>query len=256
MYEGMPSYQQQRQSTAIEVMAGQFGSGGLQYMQQNDPASNVAGGSAPSQYLTSQAEQQPYASMSFARPQLQPPFTPSTSEYTVLEQPTPQQTVEEVGSRQATEEGKRQYELRLRATFDAITAGRVREASDQLLDITEWLFGSVRALGLHHDDEETHAQRLVLWRELNHAWEALGQKQKSITETAIRTQQQPAEYLTAAALQSLIDKLVHLCDQVEKFGLVDYEMGLWEEQIIDVFIQCLDLLSEEQTHLGPGSHER
>lgn len=109
---------------------------------------------------------------------------------------------------------------------------------------------------MHHDDEEEHPQRVALWRELNHAWEALGQKQKSITEIALRTQQQPTDYLTGKNIQDLIDKLIQLCDAIEKHGLVDYEMGIWEEQIIDVFIRCLDLLPQEQTSSTSGPQNR
>ena len=65
----------------------------------------------------------------------------------MLEQPTPQQAQEDASTRQAMEEGKRQYEQQLRATFDAIIAGRVTEASEKLVVVTEWLLGSVRALG-------------------------------------------------------------------------------------------------------------
>lgn len=111
-------------------------------------------------------------------------------------------------------------------------------------------------LGLHHDDEEDNQSRILTWRELNHAWEALGQKQKSITETAIRTRQQPQDFLTSNSIHNLIEKLTQLCDQVEKFGLVDYEMGIWEEQIVDIFIQCLNLLPQEQAQGGSGSSER
>lgn len=65
----------------------------------------------------------------------------------MLEQAIPQQSQEETSTRQATEEGKRQYEEHLRATFDAITVGRVTDASERLLSATEWLVGAVRALG-------------------------------------------------------------------------------------------------------------
>lgn len=147
MYENLPQYQQQRHSAAIEVMASQFGGGGIPpYMQQSETNTPVQ---SSSQYLSSQPEQQ-YGSMSYSRPQLQPPFTPASAEYSILEQPTSQRTQEETNARQATEEGRRQYEQQLRVIFDAITAGRVREASTKLLGVTEWLVGSVRALGEEH----------------------------------------------------------------------------------------------------------
>ena len=43
-------------------------------------------------------------------------------------------------------------------------------------------------------------------------------------------------------MSGMIDELVKLCDEIEPHGLVDYEMGVWEEQIVNVFMQCLDLL--------------
>lgn len=242
-----------------------------QYMQQNEPGSTVGVGQSSSQYYSTQPEQPSYGSISYARPQLQPPFAPSSTEYSMLEQPLAPQAQEEANTRQATEEGRRQYEQQLRATFDAIIAGRVTEASEKLIVVTEWLLGSVRALGqlpshehhrytdiltgLHHDDEENHDQRIVLWRELNHAWEALGQKQKSITETALRTQQSPPDYLTSTAMQNLMDKLTQLCDSLEKYGLVDYEIGIWEEQIVSIFVQCLDILPHDPAEGGSGIAE-
>lgn len=109
---------------------------------------------------------------------------------------------------------------------------------------------------MHHDDEDEQPQRAALWRELNHAWEALGQKQRSVTEHALRTQQQPTDYLTSKNIQDLIDKLIQFCDAIEKHGLVDYEMGIWEEQIVDVFMRCLDLLPQEQTSSTSISQSR
>ena len=39
--------------------------------------------------------------------------------------------------------------------------------------------------------------------------------------------------LSKAAIQRLGDELTRLCDGLEKSGLVDYEMGVWEEEIIN-----------------------
>lgn len=33
-----------------------------------------------------------------------------------------------------------------------------------------------------------------------------------------------------------------MCDQIEVHGLVDFELGIWEEQITHIFTVCLDLL--------------
>lgn len=147
MYDSMPPYQQQRQSTAIEVMAGQFGSGSLHYLPHGEPGSAVGVGQSSSSFLPTPSDQQSYSSVPFGRPQLQPPFAPSGSEYLTLEQSVSQHSQEEATTRQAIEEGRRQYEQQIRSTFDAIIAGRVTDASNKLLAATEWLVGSVKALG-------------------------------------------------------------------------------------------------------------
>ena len=45
-------------------------------------------------------------------------------------------------------------------------------------------------------------------------------------------------------MDTLGKDLVRLCDQLEKHGLVDYQMGVWEDDIITC--RCLDL--------NPGNH--
>ena len=48
--------------------------------------------------------------------------------------------------------------------------------------------------------------------------------------------------LSKTALQHLGDELTRLCDGLEKSGLVDYEMGVWEEEIIQGKPRCCDPL--------------
>jgi hypothetical protein len=47
-------------------------------------------------------------------------------------------------------------------------------------------------------------------------------------------------------LQKMGKDLVRLCDSIERHGLVDYQYGVWEEQIIDstycIRIACLDVV--------------
>lgn len=148
MYESMPPYQQQRQSAAIEVMASQFG-GLPQYMPHGEQGS-VGLPSSSAQFMATQPEQQSYGAMTMSRPGLQAPFSATTSDFPVLENPDPQEQPEEANTVEALEEGRRDYEQQLRATFDAISAGRVSEASEKLMHVSRWLLGSVRVLGLYH----------------------------------------------------------------------------------------------------------
>lgn len=48
-------------------------------------------------------------------------------------------------------------------------------------------------------------------------------------------------------MNRMVDDLVALCDQLEQYGLVDYEMGIWEEEITHIFTVCIDLLPQEES---------
>lgn len=48
----------------------------------------------------------------------------------------------------------------------------------------------------------------------------------------LETGQQPRNILHAETLEKMGRELVRLCDRMERHGLVDYQMGVWEEEII------------------------
>jgi hypothetical protein len=45
--------------------------------------------------------------------------------------------------------------------------------------------------------------------------------------------QDPQSIISTQGLEQLARELVRLCDDVEKHGLVDYQMGVAEENIMD-----------------------
>lgn len=57
--------------------------------------------------------------------------------------------------------------------------------------------------------------------------------------------------ITEDNLQKMGDDLVRLCDNIERHGLVDYQYGVWEQQIEDsmfhhlVAVLCILLLIQE-----------
>lgn len=71
-----------------------------------------------------------------------------------------------------------------------------------------------------------------MWNNFNTCWLAICQKQKDSTLEMFDTGVRPAELLSEAALQKLVKELVRLCDKMEQYGLVDYQMGVWEEEIL------------------------
>lgn len=254
MYETMSQYQP-RQSTAIEVMSSQLGSV-PQYLQHGEQV-GMALPTPGSHFSTSQADQAMYPHAAMPRAQLPSQYPPG-QDYLLAESQPVQPPQPSAADQEALQEEVRQYEEQLRAIFDAIIAGRVSEAAEQILVISRWLVGAVvplgrfsygahrmptnRLTGLHHDDKERYEERLLLWRRLNLCWEALGQKQKDITEHTFQTGRQPADILSAETIKRLVDELVSFADQLEAYGLVDYEMGIAEEQICHIFTVCLDLL--------------
>jgi len=84
------------------------------------------------------------------------------------------------------------------------------------------------------DDQERHADRLKLWNDFNICWLALCQKQKDMTQDLLETgEHQPnASMLTTDMMEKMGKELIRMCDKMEQHGLVDYQMGIWEEEIL------------------------
>lgn len=87
-------------------------------------------------------------------------------------------------------------------------------------------------LGLVRDEEELQSDRMKLWDEFNTCWLAVLQKQKDVTQQYADAGQQAQNVISKAFLRKMGDDLIRLCDRMEQHGLVDYEMGVWEEEIL------------------------
>ena len=132
--------------------------------------------------------------------------------------------------------------------------GRLLEAGDLLLTISEWLLSNAVELGmcapgaagrgvwanrvaagLVRDEQDLHAYRTKLWNEFNTAWLSVLARQREL----LRGLQQgvpvvlPMSVIREETLEKMGKELVRLCDNMERHGLVDYQMGVWEEEIID-----------------------
>jgi hypothetical protein len=81
------------------------------------------------------------------------------------------------------------------------------------------------------DDRNHHADRLKMWTDFNHAWLGILQRQKDMLESGQQPQRSQS-LVTKDGLEKMGRELVRLCDGVERFGLVDYEYGVWEERIV------------------------
>jgi hypothetical protein len=70
----------------------------------------------------------------------------------------------------------------------------------------------------------------------NWAWLTTLQRQLELTHpstSASQLQRGSASVMDIETLEYLGDELVHLCDTVERYGFVDFQMGIAEEEIID-----------------------
>ncbi|WEW61951.1 hypothetical protein PRK78_007451 [Emydomyces testavorans] len=225
-YDTVPHYQP-RHSAAIEVLATQFG------VPQYYPADESAA-SESAHYLTAQVQQTPYSqSPSASRSHVAPSFPESMTGFNASGAPESLRTSEqprEISS--GLEDAYNQYQQALRQTFENIRAGRLITASRSLLEMSEWLLGNAVELGLARDEEHLHTDRIKLWDEFNTCWLALCQKQKDATQTMFESGPPTQELLTEEILQKMGKDLVRLCDRIEQYGLVDYQMGVWEEEIL------------------------
>ncbi|CAG7938893.1 unnamed protein product [Penicillium salamii] len=107
--------------------------------------------------------------------------------------------------------------------------------------------------GLLRDDSIHYPDRLELWSNFNLCWLAVCQKQKDLLQDLIASGHQSTQVslIRRDRMESMGTDLIQLCDQLEQHGLVDYQMGIWEEEILSVLSQCLDLMegSPELHHI-------
>lgn len=90
------------------------------------------------------------------------------------------------------------------------------------------------SIGILRDDEALYSDRLKLWNDFNICWLAVCQKQKDMIHDLLQLGQSPpnTSLLSTEAMEDLGRGLIQLCDKMESHGLVDYQMGIWEEEIL------------------------
>ncbi|KAJ5628572.1 hypothetical protein N7490_010800 [Penicillium lividum] len=251
-FDVVPQYSP-RQSAAIEALSNQFA-----VPQYFNPEESTATGVPPlSTYLG--AQQIPYNHPGpMARPSTTQPFPATMSDFTSIGtagssrlDPSPLQHHSDPPQLPAPdlsslEEAYSQYQRALRSTFDNTRTARLVEASRSLLEISEWLVTNSRDLGILRDDHLSYPDRLELWKEFNICWLAVCQKQKDLTQDYIAGHSSAqVSILPRDRMEAMGKTLIQLCDQLEQHGLVDYQMGIWEEEILCVLGQCLDLLESK-----------
>ncbi|KAH8689629.1 hypothetical protein BGW36DRAFT_308043 [Talaromyces proteolyticus] len=237
----LPDSFQPRHTESVGSMSAQFGV--PQYLSPVVHAGSTETGVVP-QYLTSQGyhqESPQHRSTAAAYPDTM------TGYHTIgpIDDLQQRDTAQDAGS---LSNSYRWYQQALITTFDYTRAGRLVDASGLLLELSEWLVGNGRDLGLFRDEADSLAEHSRLWNNLNLCWLTLCQKQKDLTLAVLESgrAQNTAAMLTIEIMEHMGQALIKLCDKLEPHGLVDYQLGLWEEEILSVLGQCLDLLSDSR----------
>ncbi|GAB1197369.1 hypothetical protein APSETT444_006662 [Aspergillus pseudonomiae] len=229
-----------RPSAAIEDLSGQFPV--PQYFPPNEPTgAGVPAVGVP--YLTSVPTYnqpgpigRPTGSQPFptTMTDMPPGGTAGRFDLSSSQQPPQQAPSQGVSEPTTLTDAYGQFQRALRGTLDNARTGRLEEASRSLLEISEWLVTNARELGILRDDQVVYTDRLQLWNDFNLCWLAVCQKQKDMLQDMLRTHRQPPHttLLNDDVMDTLGKELIQLCDRVEQFGLVDYQMGIWEEEIL------------------------
>ncbi|KAL1801012.1 hypothetical protein ACET3X_001354 [Alternaria dauci] len=259
-YEPVEQYQQNRDS-AIQVLSTGFGVAQPQYYESGPtsaPASAIAAQNVPSQYPSlaysapqAQVGREALAPAYSAAGMTDPHQAPSQGAYSQGNYSEPQPN-----SGNEYDDFYRNYQNELKKTFEHVRDGRLSEAGTLLFRMSDWLLHWAETLaGLVRDDETYYQQRLQLWEEFNTCWLATLQKQKTMTQEMTTTGQRPQppkSLIDYEFLEKMGTQLVKNCDAMEKHGLVDYQMGVWEEEIVAMLTSCMDLLEE----VGAGPAQR
>ncbi|KAL4888228.1 hypothetical protein BDV59DRAFT_147331 [Aspergillus ambiguus] len=104
---------------------------------------------------------------------------------------------------------------------------------------TTWPDENFLVLGLFYDDAALYHPQLQIWNDVNICCLGICQRQKDITETSIKLNiSLPITCLDGPQIEALGIKLIAIGDKLERHGFVDYEMGLWEEEILSGKSSC------------------
>ncbi|KAI8324306.1 hypothetical protein GQ54DRAFT_316292 [Martensiomyces pterosporus] len=132
----------------------------------------------------------------------------------------------------------------LKRVLDGISAGKILESFDILSKVTDAVVVSCEALGLASERPFVETfNRGSFWRALNHCWLVALQNVSAARSDEDRLREEHIVHLQKS--------VVHWGDALDKFGLVDYEMGFWEADIMDSLDTILRSIRKEQA--GDGS---
>ncbi|KAJ2719315.1 hypothetical protein H4S00_003522 [Coemansia sp. D1744] len=128
----------------------------------------------------------------------------------------------------------------LKRVLDGINSGRILESFDILSKVTDAVVVSCEALGLASELPVVETfHRDNFWRALNQCWLVALQNVSAARSDEDRLREEHIVHLQTSVVQ--------WADALAKFGLVDYEMGFWETDIMDSLDSILKTQRYETT---------
>ncbi|RKP25873.1 hypothetical protein SYNPS1DRAFT_7574, partial [Syncephalis pseudoplumigaleata] len=119
-----------------------------------------------------------------------------------------------------------EIQSQLKQVLDRVEQGAVLKAFELLSRITDAVVTNCEALGLTSDDPPyTMIDRDGFWQGLNQCWLF------ALSHCSLAKSEE--ERLEDQHMYHLRDSVVSWCDVLERYGLVDYEMGFWEQDILE-----------------------
>ncbi|KAI5282034.1 hypothetical protein KEM54_003020 [Ascosphaera aggregata] len=162
--------------------------------------------------------------------------------------PQPQVTVDE---RQILDDAvykiREQCRCNLRQIFHSIARGKLIEAQEHLITVSQWLTANYEHLGLSEDIDSTKAHGFKMldardkaiigdgsafFKMFNNCWLALFTRQLEYIEAKGKDGWEPPELITRTAIVRLGDEVESIANALDKPGLVDFQFGFAEHEII------------------------
>ncbi|KAJ1921581.1 hypothetical protein H4219_000619 [Mycoemilia scoparia] len=130
-------------------------------------------------------------------------------------------------------------ESQMKGMLGKIAAGRVVEAFDILSRVTDALVTNCESLGLTSDKPIFEGfDRIKFWRTINQCWMYAIRNADTATSSEQRLREEHFEHLRKS--------IVMWCDVLQKYGLVDYDMGFSETLITGLLVDAQSKLVNQK----------
>ncbi|KAI0229139.1 hypothetical protein L0F63_004609 [Massospora cicadina] len=124
-------------------------------------------------------------------------------------------------------------QIELKSSLSYIKLGLILDGFDILAKVTDVVVNNCEMLGLTSRENPYNVDRREFWKGLNNAW--------LFSLSRIPTAQSEACCLTQNHLKHLRSSVLAWGDSLSPYGLVDYEVGLWETDLIEAIDFALNL---------------